>query len=75
MTALDFAMAGRSAGDVDARVWVRIEEVRSSIALIRQLLRELKPGPVLVGHAGAACRRRPAPWSRVFAATYSLQFD
>ena len=44
---LDFDMAGRSAGDVDARVWVRIEEVRSSIALIRQLLLELKPGPVL----------------------------
>jgi Ni,Fe-hydrogenase III large subunit len=44
---LDFAMALRSDGDVDARVWVRIEEVRSSIALIRQLLKDLPPGPLM----------------------------
>jgi Ni,Fe-hydrogenase III large subunit len=28
-------------------VWIRIEEVRSSIALIRQLLNLLKPGPLM----------------------------
>lgn len=44
---LDFTVAGRSAGDVDARVWVRIEEVRSSIALIRQMLKQLTLGPIV----------------------------
>jgi Ni,Fe-hydrogenase III large subunit len=44
--ALDLAIAGRDAGDVDARVWVRIEEVRSSMALIRKMLRHLAPGPI-----------------------------
>lgn len=42
---LDFAMALHAEGDVDARVWVRIEEVRSSMALIRQMLNLLVPGP------------------------------
>ncbi len=44
---LDFAMALHEEGDVDARVWVRIEEVRSSIALIRQMLKLLVPGPLM----------------------------
>ena len=44
---LDFTPALRSEGDVNARVWIRIEEVRSSLALIRQLLKELAPGPLL----------------------------
>ena len=43
---MDFVMAERSEGDVNARVWVRIEEVRSSIALIRQMLADLAPGPL-----------------------------
>jgi Ni,Fe-hydrogenase III large subunit len=43
---VDFAVAGRQQGDVDARVWVRIEEVRTSIAIIRQLLANLPPGPI-----------------------------
>jgi len=37
----------REDGDVNARVWVRIEEVRASIALIRELLQLLPDGPVL----------------------------
>jgi Ni,Fe-hydrogenase III large subunit len=45
--ALDFAMALHAGGDVDARVWVRIEEVRSSMALIRQMLKLLVPGPLM----------------------------
>ena len=42
-----FKIAGRTEGDVDARVWVRIEEARSSIELIRQMLKRLELGPVL----------------------------
>ncbi|MDP1701263.1 MAG: NADH-quinone oxidoreductase subunit C [Aestuariivirga sp.] len=44
---LDFTMALHSEGDVDARVWIRIEEVRSSMALIRQMLKLLVPGPLM----------------------------
>jgi Ni,Fe-hydrogenase III large subunit len=43
-TALSFEVAGRQAGDVDARVWVRIEEVRQSVALIEQILERLPSG-------------------------------
>jgi Ni,Fe-hydrogenase III large subunit len=53
---LDFIMAQRSEGDVNARVWIRIEETRSSIALIRQMLKLLAPGhlisPMPKSHAG-----------------------
>jgi Ni,Fe-hydrogenase III large subunit len=44
---LDFTMALHNEGDVDARVWIRIEEVRSSIVLIRQMLKLLVPGPLM----------------------------
>ena len=43
---VDFAVATRRAGDVDARVWVRVDEVHSSIAIIRDLLARLTPGPI-----------------------------
>lgn len=43
---LDFTVAQRSEGDVNARVWIRIEEVRSSMGLIRQMLTLLAPGPI-----------------------------
>jgi Ni,Fe-hydrogenase III large subunit len=36
------------AGDVDARVWIRIREVEQSLALIEQILDRLPPGPVCV---------------------------
>jgi Ni,Fe-hydrogenase III large subunit len=35
-----------SAGDVDARVWVRIREVEQSLALIDQILAALPDGPI-----------------------------
>lgn len=35
-----------SSGDVHARAWVRIEEVRDSIRLIKEMLRELPDGPI-----------------------------
>jgi Ni,Fe-hydrogenase III large subunit len=58
--AIDFAMATRGEGDVNARVWVRVDEVRSSIAIIRDLLPRLTPGPIMTpspamrGPAGGA---------------------
>ncbi|RMD91236.1 MAG: hydrogenase expression protein HypE, partial [Alphaproteobacteria bacterium] len=36
----------RHEGDVNARVWVRIEEIEQSCALITQMLGALAPGPV-----------------------------
>ena len=44
--AVAFEVPSREAGDVDARVWIRIEEVAQSVAMIRQLLDMLEPGPV-----------------------------
>jgi Ni,Fe-hydrogenase III large subunit len=41
-----FEVPVRSAGDVDARVWIRIEEAAQSARIIRQLLDKLEPGPV-----------------------------
>ena len=34
------------AGDVNARVWIRIQEVEQSLGLIEQILASLPPGPV-----------------------------
>jgi Ni,Fe-hydrogenase III large subunit len=41
----NFAIAVRERGDVDARVWVRIEEIRTSMALLESWLGELPEGP------------------------------
>jgi Ni,Fe-hydrogenase III large subunit len=46
---LDFDMATFDAGDVNARVWVRIREVEQGLDLIEQILRRLPAGPVAVG--------------------------
>jgi len=35
-----------SAGDVDARVWIRIREFEQSLSLVKQILDELPDGPV-----------------------------
>ena len=45
--ALPIKPAVRSEGDVDARVWVRIQEVQSSIEWLEAALRSLPAGPVL----------------------------
>jgi Ni,Fe-hydrogenase III large subunit len=42
----DFTPCVRKEGDVNARVWVRIMEVRASINIIRSLLARLQDGPV-----------------------------
>lgn len=44
---LDFEVPTRETGDVDARVWIRIEEVRQSLRLVEQILDRLPSGPVL----------------------------
>ncbi|HEU0058803.1 MAG TPA: hydrogenase expression protein HypE [Hyphomicrobiaceae bacterium] len=41
---LAFDVPVRQAGDVDARIWVRIEEVQQSLALIEQLLEKTPEG-------------------------------
>jgi Ni,Fe-hydrogenase III large subunit/Ni,Fe-hydrogenase III component G len=41
-----FDVPSRTAGDVDARVWIRIDEVRHSASIIRQLLDMLTRGPI-----------------------------
>jgi Ni,Fe-hydrogenase III large subunit len=43
---LEFEVPGRDAGDVDARVWIRIHEVEQSLALIEQILARLPAGPL-----------------------------
>lgn len=44
---LRFEIPVRQEGDVDARVWVRIEEVTQSLSLLEQCLGLLPAGPVL----------------------------
>src|SRR5688500_2436466 len=41
---LDFQVAARTEGDVNARVWVRIDEVMQSLKLIEQILERLPAG-------------------------------
>jgi Ni,Fe-hydrogenase III large subunit/Ni,Fe-hydrogenase III component G len=43
---LEFAVPVLAAGDVDARVWVRIREVEQSLALIGQILDHMPGGPI-----------------------------
>jgi Ni,Fe-hydrogenase III large subunit len=45
---LDFEMALSDAGDVNARIWVRIREVEQSLKLIEQILHRLPEGPIAV---------------------------
>jgi Ni,Fe-hydrogenase III large subunit len=42
-----FRVPLRQEGDVNARVWIRLEEIGQSLAIIQQLLRGLPAGPVL----------------------------
>jgi Ni,Fe-hydrogenase III large subunit/Ni,Fe-hydrogenase III component G len=43
---LDFTVPVLTAGDVNARVWIRIREVEQSLALVEQMLERLPQGPV-----------------------------
>jgi Ni,Fe-hydrogenase III large subunit len=52
---LAFTVPTLTAGDVDARIWIRIREVEQSLALIDQILDRLPDGPIaapLDGEAG-----------------------
>ncbi|MCC6778850.1 MAG: nickel-dependent hydrogenase large subunit [Hyphomicrobiales bacterium] len=53
---LTFDVPVLDAGDVNARVWIRIREIEQSLAMIEQILRRLTPGPIhtAVTPAGAA---------------------
>jgi Ni,Fe-hydrogenase III large subunit len=44
---LSFTVPTRTAGDVDARLWVRIEEIGQSLSMIEQLMASLPGGPLL----------------------------
>jgi Ni,Fe-hydrogenase III large subunit len=44
--ALDFTVPVLTAGDVNARVWIRIHEVEQSFALIEQIIARLPSGPI-----------------------------
>ena len=46
---LSFDVPVLDAGDVDARVWIRIREVDQSLSLIEQILDRLPGGPVDIG--------------------------
>jgi Ni,Fe-hydrogenase III large subunit len=50
---LSFEMPTRDAGDVDARVWIRIEEVEQSLSLIEQVMRRLPDGAIKSDVKGA----------------------
>jgi Ni,Fe-hydrogenase III large subunit len=43
---LTFEVPTRNAGDVDARVWIRIKEVEQSLSLIEQVMRRLPDGAI-----------------------------
>ncbi|PIO96884.1 NADH-quinone oxidoreductase subunit C [Pleomorphomonas carboxyditropha] len=55
---LDFKMATREDGDVDARIWVRIDEVYESLELIEQIVDRLPAGPIAYPLAPALRERR-----------------
>jgi len=44
---LDFTVPALTAGDVNARVWIRIHEVEQSLSLIEQIIARLPDGPVV----------------------------
>jgi Ni,Fe-hydrogenase III large subunit len=46
---LSFEVPVLDAGDVDARVWIRIREVDQSLSLIEQILDQLPGGPIDIG--------------------------
>jgi Ni,Fe-hydrogenase III large subunit len=50
---LSFEVPVVHAGDVNARVWIRIREVEQSIVLIEQILDQLPAGPVCARLSGA----------------------
>jgi len=54
---LNFEVPLLDAGDVNARVWIRIREIEQSLSLVNQLLEQMPQGPVRIELpvAGKAC--------------------
>ena len=55
---LKFEVPVVHAGDVNARVWIRIQEVEQSLSLIEQILKQMPSGPTAVAMpraSGSAC--------------------
>jgi Ni,Fe-hydrogenase III large subunit len=50
---LDFEIPVLTAGDVNARIWIRIREVEQSLNLIGQILTDLPDGPIVHSLDGA----------------------
>jgi Ni,Fe-hydrogenase III large subunit len=57
---LDFKLVTRQDGDVNARVWLRIDEVYESLEMIEQILDRLPSGPI-AHPVAAALSERPVP--------------
>jgi Ni,Fe-hydrogenase III large subunit len=56
--ALSFAIGASSEGDVDARVWVRFDEVKASLQIVMQILDEIPHGAIssaVATSSGPAC--------------------
>ena len=51
---LKFEVPVVQAGDVNARVWIRIQEVEQSLALVEQILQQLPAGPISTALSPAA---------------------
>ena len=54
---LSFEVPTRREGDVDARVWVRIDEVKQSLRLIEQILDRLPDGPLRTERVDSGLRK------------------
>jgi Ni,Fe-hydrogenase III large subunit len=50
---MDFIVPVREDGDVNARVWVRIEEITQSLTIIEQCLERLQPGEIRTPLSGS----------------------
>ena len=51
---LDFELKVRAGGDVDARLLVRMDEIRESLGILSQLLGRLGPGEIMARRPSAA---------------------
>ena len=59
---VDFAVPVYQAGDVLARVQVRIDEVAQSVLIIQQVLQQMSTGPVLINLPNISAYRRGMGW-------------
>jgi Ni,Fe-hydrogenase III large subunit len=54
---LSFAVPRRQEGDVNARVWLRIDEIEQSLSLIAQIVAQMPQGPILTALAAPHAAR------------------